>query len=263
MRRLSIFPLLLFIVLNSAAQQNQWKLIWNDEFEQDGLPDPQKWTYDVGYIANNEKQYYTRERSENTRIEDGLLIIEAIREPWEGFEYTSGRLITRGLHEWTYGRFEIKAKVPLGVGTWPAIWMLGANIREVGWPKCGEIDIMEHVGFDPNIVHGNIHTRAYNHTRGTNKGNEIELEKPWDNFHVYAVEWFEDRIDFYVDDVKYFTFEKEPDANDDVWPFDKPHYLLLNLAIGGNWGGRQGIDDSVFPHRFYIDYVRVYELNDD
>jgi hypothetical protein len=162
------------------------------------------------------------------------------------------------INGWTYGRFEVRAKVPTGTGTWPAIWMLGTNIREVGWPACGEIDIMENVGFDPHRVHGYVHTAAYNHTRGTQKGNSLELDKPWENFHVYAIEWFEDRIDFFIDDENYFTFEKESD-DDDVWPFDKPHYLLLNLAIGGNWGGQQGIDDSLFPHRFIVDYVRVYQ----
>jgi beta-glucanase (GH16 family) len=259
MKKNLIFIIFSGLFLFSQGQEKEWKLVWSDEFEINGLPNPEKWDYDIGYIANNEKQYYTASRLENARIVDGKLIIEARKEPWEDFKYTSARLVTRGKADWTYGRFEVRAKVPIGVGTWPAIWMLGTNIKEVGWPMCGEIDIMENVGFDPSVVHGNVHTKAYHHSIGTNKGDKIELEKPWDQYHVYAVEWFEDRIDFFVDDIKYFTFDKESDTDDTVWPFNKPHYLLLNLAIGGSWGGRDGIDDSLFPHRFFIDYVRVYQ----
>lgn len=244
---------------NSEPQQKEsWELVWSDEFETDGLPDSLKWSYDIGYIANNEKQYYTEARLENARVEDGHLIIEARMEEWENFDYTSARLVTRDRETWTYGRFEMRAKVPTGRGTWPAFWMLGDNISEVGWPASGEIDIMEYVGYDPNRFYGYVHTEAYNHTIGTDKGSSIEIDRAWEDFHVFAVEWYEDRIDFFVDDVKYFTFMKESDE-DDVWPFDKPHYLLLNLAIGGNWGGTEGIDDSLFPHQFIVDYVRVYQ----
>lgn len=243
---------------SGLAQEDTWQLVWSDEFDYEGLPDPEKWSYDTGYIANNEKQYYTEARLENARVEGGHLIIEARKENMEGFDYTSARLVTRGKQTWVYGRFEIRARVPAGRGTWPAIWMLGENIREVGWPACGEIDIMEYVGYDPNTFHGNVHTAAYNHIIKTNRGNSVEVDRPWETFHVFAIEWFEDRIDFFLDGEKYFTFEKEAD-DDAVWPFDKPHYLLLNLAIGGNWGGREGIDDSLFPHQFLVDYVRIYQ----
>ncbi len=249
---------IILILSACGTRQESWHLVWSDEFDYEGLPDPARWSYDTGYIANQERQYYTRNRLENARVKNGYLVIEARKEPWKGFDYTSARLVTRGRETWTYGRFEARAKLPTGVGTWPAFWMLGENIEEVGWPSCGEIDIMENVGYDPGMVHGYVHTRAYNHTRGTQKGSSVELEQPWEDFHVYAVEWFEDRIDFFVDDTKYFSFEKEADE-DDVWPFDKPHYLLLNLAIGGTWGGQQGIDDDIFPQRYVIDYVRVYE----
>jgi beta-glucanase (GH16 family) len=259
MRKIILFLFLSSLLTTAHSQQKNWQLVWSDEFNQDGLPDTAKWGYDVGYIANKEKQYYTQSRLENGRVEDGNLVIEARKESWEGYDYTSARLVTRGKQTWTYGRFEIRAKVPSGNGTWPAIWMLGTNIREAGWPTCGEIDIMEYVGYDPNIVHANVHTKAYNHSIGTNKGDKIELEKPWENFHVYAIEWFDDRIDFFVDDVKYFSFAKESDQDPAVWPFNQPQYLLLNLAIGGNWGGTKGIDDNLFPHKFYVDYVRVYE----
>ncbi|MEX2396240.1 MAG: glycoside hydrolase family 16 protein [Balneolales bacterium] len=253
---LLFFPALM--LLSCDNQQETMQLVWSDEFDYEGLPDPDKWAYDVGYIANNEKQYYTESRLENARVEDGNLIIEARKEPWNDFDYTSARLVTRDRATWTYGRFEIRAKVPSGLGTWPAIWMLGENISEVGWPASGEIDIMEHVGFDPLVIHGNVHTEAYNHAIGTNKGGSIEPGPPWEEFKVYAIEWFEDRIDFYVNDEKYFSFDKE--SNDVAkWPFDKPHYLLLNLAIGGDWGGSEGIDNELFPHEYHVDYVRVYK----
>jgi len=258
---LSVIIVAAFVACGSESvliQDREWELVWSDEFLENGLPDPDKWTYEVGYIRNNEKQYYTEARSENVRVEDGKLIIEAIREPYEGFDYTSGSINTRDSATWTYGRFEVRAKLPTGTGTWPAIWMLGANISEVGWPACGEIDIMENVGFDPYRIHGYVHTEAYNHTRGTQKGSSLELEAPYDNYHVYAIEWFEDRIDFYIDNEHYFSFENEGGGYD-VWPFDKPHFLLLNLAIGGNWGGQEGIDDSIFPQKYKVDYVRVYQ----
>jgi beta-glucanase (GH16 family) len=137
--------------------------------------------------------------------------------------------------------------------------MLGTSIKTgTGWPACGEIDIMENVGFDPNVIHANVHTKAYNHVLGTNKGNKITVAKPYNDFHIYSIEWFEDHIDFYVDDSLYFSFKNEQKGND-TWPFDKPHYLIINLAIGGGWGGQQGIDETIFPQKYYIDYVKVYK----
>lgn len=235
-----------------------WQLVWADEFDVDGLPDPVRWNYEEGFIRNQEAQYYTRERAENARVAEGMLIIEAHREPYEGAEYTSASLTTRDRMDWLYGRIEVRAKLPQGRGVWPAIWMLGSNIDEVGWPACGEIDIMEYVGFDPGRVHGNVHTEAFNHVLGTNLGASIDLSAPHEGFHIYAVEWYPDRIDFFVDDEKYFTFENSGGGNAE-WPFDEPHFLIINLAIGGAWGGQQGIDDANFPQQYAIDYVRVYE----
>jgi beta-glucanase (GH16 family) len=229
--------------------------IWQDEFDSPGLPHSGRWDYEVGLIRNNERQYYTRDRPANARVEDGMLVIEAQREPYQGASYTSASLTSRS--SWTYGRIEVRAKLPKGRGTWPAIWMLGTNIRDVGWPTCGEIDIMEHVGFDPGRIHANIHTKAYNHVQGTNKGNTRLISGPDEGFHVYSTVWTPGQIEVFVDGQRYFTFAKEP-GGDAVWPFDKPQYLILNLAIGGSWGGQQGIDDSAFPTRFVIDYVRVY-----
>ena len=235
------------------------KLVWSDEFDYNGLPDPTRWNYEEGMLRNNEAQYYTRGDERNARVNDGFLTIEAQKDEDGRAAYSSASLLTRGKKSFRYGRFEVRAKVPVGKGTWPAIWMLGENIDEVGWPECGEIDIMENVGFDSLKIHGNIHTEAFNHVKKTNKGNAITVEAPWENFHVYSVDWRPDTIHFFVDDQKYFSYAKPENATDAEWPFDKPHNLILNLAIGGGWGGQQGIDDSRFPHEFVIDYVRVYE----
>lgn len=237
----------------------EWNLVWEDNFEKDGLPDKAIWSYEVGYIRNSEAQYYTEKRMENARVENGNLIIEARKDNWNGNEITSASLTTYGKKNILYGKIEVRAKLPTGKGTWPAIWMLGNSIKTgTNWPDCGEIDIMENVGFDPDVIHANIHTKAYNHSIGTNKGNSIIVDKPYDDFHVYTLQWFEDRMEFYVDDTRYFVFENEQKGFE-TWPFDKPQYLILNLAIGGGWGGQQGIDDSIFPQKYYIDYVRIYE----
>ncbi|HLB72991.1 MAG TPA: DUF3472 domain-containing protein [Sedimentisphaerales bacterium] len=247
---------------SQASFDEGWELVWADEFNYKGLPDQTKWDYEVGFIRNSERQYYTKARPENARVENGTLIIESRKEKYDRAEYTSESLHTWHVAEWLYGRIEVRAKLPTGRGTWPAIWMLGVNRDKIGWPACGEIDIMENVGFDPNTIHANIHTKAYNHVRGTNKGAKIKAEKPYDKYHVYAIEWYEDRMDFFLDDEKYFTFKNEGTGND-VWPYDKPHYLILNAAIGGSWGGQKGIDDAIFPQKYCIDYVRIFKRSPD
>ncbi len=271
--------LCLFLLIASSAFASDWKLVWSDEFAKDkpGLPDPAKWDYDTGFIANHEAQYYTRDRKENARVEDGMLIIEArkeqIRNPafdpeatntnnWrrshEFAAYTSARLVTRGRASWTYGRIEVRAKLPAGRGVWPAIWMLGTNVQHVGWPAGGEIDIMEMVGFKPGMIYAHIHDRKYDVLQKSAKGNGIKIPDASDAFHVYAVEWDAEHIDFFVDGRKYYTYRNE-NTGPDAWPFDKAQYLILNLAIGGGWGGQHGIDDNIFPQRLCIDYVRVYQ----
>jgi len=235
--------------------------LWQDEFDYEGVPNSAKWSYDVGGNGwgNNELQNYTRS-SKNARVEDDKLIIEALKESVGANNYSSARLITKKKGDWTYGKFEIKAKLPQGRGTWPAIWML-ASIQTYGtafWPDNGEIDIMEHVGFDPNRVHGNIHTKAYNHSINTNKGNNLVVPTAQDEFHVYSTEWTPANIKVFIDGKAYFSFANE--GNWQAWPFDKPFYLLLNIAVGGNWGGQKGIDDTIFPQRMEVDYVRVYAL---
>ena len=263
---------------SSARGAEGWKLVWSDEFDVPGLPDPAKWGYETGFIRNDEKQFYTEGRKENARIEDGKLIIEARKERWknpsfdpeaakakkrgrrgpEFADYTSASLTTRGKAGWTHGRIEVRAKLPSGRGTWPAIWTLGTNLPQAGWPACGEIDIMEFVGFEPGVVHPNVHTRKYNHAQKTGKGDKVSIPDASEAFHVYALEWDADRLDFFVDEKKYFTYQNEK-SGPEAWPFDKDQFLILNLAIGGAWGGQKGIDDAIFPQRYAIDYVRVYE----
>ncbi|WP_246222773.1 glycoside hydrolase family 16 protein [Maribellus comscasis] len=243
----------------AESKNTKWELAWEDNFDTDGLPDKNIWSYEVGHIRNNEAQYYTERRIENARVENGNLIIKARKDNFEGNEITSASINTNSKRNILYGRVEVKAKLPTGRGTWPAIWMLGTSIKNgTGWPACGEIDIMENVGFEPNVIHANIHTKSYNHVLGTNKGNSTVIQKPYEDFHVYALEWFEDHMDFYIDNTLYFSFKNENTGND-TWPFDKPHYLLINLAIGGGWGGQKGIDESIFPQIYYIDYVKVYK----
>jgi len=234
-------------------------LAFSDEFETPGSLDPAKWGYEIGYIRNDEKQFYTS-RSENVRAEGGNLVIEARKEAYQGYGYTSASVNTLGRFEFLYGRVEVRAKLPTGNGSWPAIWMLGTNIQQVDWPACGEIDIMENVGFDPLRIHASVHTAAYNHSIGTHKTASVVIANPADDFHVYAMEWSKDRIEVFLDGQKYFTFRNEGTGTR-AWPFDKPQYLLVNLAIGGGWGGQRGIDDGLFPKRYIVDYVRVYRAN--
>lgn len=261
-------PLLLAILtasLLSCNNQQDRKLVWSDEFEKDGAPDATKWNFDIGDgcpdncgWGNNELQYYTRD-SRNVRIENGHLIIEARQDSLGGKAFTSTKIVSREKGDWLYGRFEVRAKLPHGKGTWPAIWMLPTDWKYGGWPASGEIDIMEHVGYDPGVIHGTIHTEAYNHIRQTQKEGKITIDDAQDNFHVYTVDWFEDKMDFYVDDKLYHTVKR--DAKDDYkgWPFDQRFYLIMNIAVGGNWGGAQGVDPAIWPQRMEIDYVRVYQ----
>ena len=239
----------------------RWTLAWAEEFDRAGAPDPAVWEPEQGYVRNREAQYYTAERRENARVEGGVLVIEARRDDWQGRPITSASLTTRGKRSFLYGRIEVRAKIPTGRGTWPAVWTLGDNMPEAGWPACGEIDILENVGFEPGKIHANIHCATYNHTKRNGKGRGITVDAPWADFHLYALEWYEDRLEFFYDDTRYFTYRKESD-DPAAWPFAAPHYLLLNLAIGGAWGGQKGIDETLFPHRFEVDYVRYYQRAD-
>jgi beta-glucanase (GH16 family) len=243
----------LFVQRVEAQAAPRRKLVWSDEFNRPGRPDPKKWDYEVGFVRNGEMQYYTRDRAENARVEGGHLTIEARKEPYQDAKVTSASLTSR--QSWTYGRIEVRAKIPTGRGTWPAIWMLGTNIKDIGWPACGEIDIMENVGFDPDGIHCTVHTQAPD-GQWASKGNRITAHKPYEGFHVYAVDWDAKRMVFTYDGKQVLVYEND---GSNPWPFDKPQYLILNLAIGGSWGGQKGVDDSIFPCKYLIDYVRVYQ----
>lgn len=238
---------------------NTWEPVWADEFDRDGRPDPARWSHAVGGTGwgNDELQYYTDGRSENARVEGGRLILEARREPWENREYTSARLISRGKGDWAYGRVEVSARLPAGRGTWPAIWMLSSAPGR-RWPDDGEIDIMEHVGHGPGVVHASIHTAAYNHKLDTQRTATTKVADASAAFHSYALEWHPESIVCSVDGDAYFGYDREPGAGLAEWPFGQPFHLVLNVAVGGTWGGQQGVDDATFPARMEIDHVRVF-----
>jgi beta-glucanase (GH16 family) len=248
-----------FSFLNNSHQALQWKLVWNDEFNYKGLPDPAKWNYDTGGWGwgNHELQYYTARRMENARVEKGKLIIEARKEKWMGMNYTSARLVTKGKGDWQYGRIEVMAKLPKGRGTWPAIWMLGST-TPLKWPDDGELDIMEHVGYHPGFIHSSAHCKKYYHITGTQKTDTIYIKDCSEKFHLYSLEWDADSIKTSVDHHIYFRFANEHSGYD-AWPFDNKMHLLLNIAAGGDWGGQKGVDDSIWPQKMEIDYVRVYQ----
>ena len=258
---------LLFVIsvllIAGCSQKKEYNLVWSDEFDYTGLPDELKWNYDTAGNAwgwgNHELQHYTAHRKENAWVNDGKLIITARKE--EGFDksYTSARLTTKHKGDWLYGRMEIRAKVSKGTGIWPAIWMLPTENKYGEWPHSGEIDIMEHVGYEPDTVHFTVHTGAFNGMLQTQKTNTVYLPKAEELFYTYAVEWSENKCDFFVDDKKVFTFKKLSDDTEE-WPFDHPYYLILNVAVGGSWGGVRGVDDSIFPQTMEVDYVRVYQL---
>jgi len=268
---LMLFMFVLFIsacknkeqaVVGSVSIPDGWKPVWSDEFDYSGLPDTSSWDYDTGGHGwgNQERQYYTASRLENARVENGMLIIEARKEVMDTNDYTSARLITRDKKEWLYGRFEIRAKLPKGVGSWPAVWMLAAeqNYGDSYWPHNGEIDIMEHVGFNQGFIHASTHTLKYYHGIGTQRTDTVFSKDVSDTFHNYILEWGPDTIQVFFDDRLYFTSTNDH-TGWEAWPFDKPFYLILNIAVGGGWGGQKGIDDTVWPQRMEIDYVRAFE----
>ena len=249
------------VVVAPTQRAVDWEKVWGDEFDGEGLPDASKWYYETGGDGwgNGEQQYYTKNDTDNVRVRNGHLIIEARHESYQGNEYTSARLNSEG--SWTYGRFVIRAKLPSGRGTWPAIWMLPDHntYGSQYWPDNGEIDVMEHVGYDPGVVHGTIHTEAFNHIDGTDRGGTVTVSNATSAFHTYAMEWTPTEIRVFADGQRYFTFRNREQYGWQEWPFDHPFHLLLNIAVGGSWGGAQGIDDTAFPAQMVIDYVRVYK----
>lgn len=234
------------------------KLVWSDEFNGKSI-DRKSWTFDIGGggWGNGEMEYYT-DRPENARLENGNLVIEARQEKYEGAYYTSARLKTQGLKTFQYGRIEARLKVPAGKGLWPAFWMLGAAFDGSNWPDCGEIDIMEYIGKEPDLIMGTLHGPGYSGALGISQWNRQEYNIA-DDYHIYAIEWQADQIDWYFDGVKYHTVTRA-DVGSRTWVGDRPYFIILNLAVGGQLPGLVGID-TVFPAQYLVDYVRVFQPN--
>ena len=239
-----------------------WQLVWSDEFDQPtgSAPDPGKWGYDTGGggWGNNELEYYTT-GTNNARIEDGKLVIEARKEDFGNRHYTSARLLTAGKFSQTYGRIEARIKLPSGQGIWPAFWLLGTNISSVNWPACGEIDIMENIGKEPATVHGTVHGPGYSGGKGI--GGPVGLTNGTavsDDFHVFAVVCEPGHLAWFMDDRQYFSLTPSDLPAGARWVFNEPKFIILNVAVGGEWPGNPD-STSTFPQRMLVDYVRVYE----
>ena len=247
------------VCISTVSAQVKRKLVWSDEFNYKGLPDSTKWGYDVGGSGwgNHELQYYTNKKLSNARVENGNLVIEAKQETIGKNAYSSARLLTKGKYDFTYGHIDVRARIPKGVGSWPAIWMLG-SATPLKWPDDGEIDIMEHVGYNQGVIHASAHTRKYFHSIGTQKTATTSLPDCSEAFHIYSLDWDAESITMLIDNKPYFTFKNEHSGKE-AWLFDQPFHLLLNIAVGGDWGGQKGVDETIFPLKMEIDYVRVYQ----
>jgi beta-glucanase (GH16 family) len=246
--------LLFFVFFAEQNNESGWKLVWYDEFNYKGLPDTAKWGNDVGYIANNELQYYTKLSLENANVENGNLMIIGRKESYDTFDFTSARLVTDGRFSWTYGKIDARIKLPEGQGIWPAFWMLGQNIKQVDWPACGEIDIMEHIN-NEDILYGTLHWDNGGHV---SSGGKTPCEVT--QYHNYSVEWDKNIIKWFLDGNQYWEVDIKNGINS-TEEFHKPHYIILNLAIGGDWPKSPDATTS-FPDTMYVDYVRVYQQID-
>ncbi len=260
------FGILLVILVLSGCNSDDTQtvvtynnLILQDEFDVDGAPDPSLWSFEIGTgengWGNNELQYYT-DRTENVEVQNGMLLITARKESFEGSGYTSARLITKGKFEQTYGRFEARMRLPYGQGIWPAFWMLGADIDSNPWPGAGEIDIMEYRGQAPTIVLGSVHGPGYSAGNAITKNYDLGNDRFDTGFHVFGIEWGPKFVNFYVDDVLYNQIT--PDDVPGEWVFNKPFYILINLAVGGSFVGPPN-SETVFPQTMLVDYVRIYQ----
>ncbi len=243
-----LFCLLAFV---SCKSQPDWKLVWSDEFNYSGLPDSSNWQNEVGFIRNHELQYYTKNRMDNAIVKDGNLMIIARKEACDSAQYTSASINTDGKHSWTYGKIEARIKLPEGQGLWPAFWMLGDNIHQVGWPKCGEIDIMEHIN-NEDVAHGTLHWFNEKHV---SSGGTIQCDVT--KYHDYAIEWDRDAIRIFLDGKQYHVLDIKDNANS-TDEFHLPQYIILNMAIGGDWP-KDPDETTVFPDTMFVDYVRVYQ----
>lgn len=248
------------------SQNSSWEMVWNDEFDINGSPDATKWSYDLGDACdlpagcgwgNHELQNYTNS-SKNARVEDGKLVIELLKEKIGNSDYSSSRLVSKGKGDWKYGKIEVKAKIPNQLGVWSAIWMLSTDNQYKGWPHSGEIDIMENVGYDADTIVGTAHTLDYHHSIGTHKKGTIYNPTASSQFHIYGLNWDENKYELSLDGEVYFTFHNEGKGFES-WPFDQRFHLIMNIAYGGDWGGKLGIAPELLPAKMYVDYVRVYQ----
>ena len=247
----TIIFLLCLVACSAPKNEPAWKLVWSDEFNYTGLPDTSNWGNEVGFIRNHELQYYTRQRIENSRVVNGNLLIIGRKESFNSANYTSVSLVTDGKHSWTYGKVEARMKLPKGQGMWPAFWMLGQNIHTVGWPKCGEIDIMEHIN-NEELLHGTLHWFNGGHV-SSGGTTPCDVTK----FHTYSIEWDKDAVRLLLDGNKYRELNIKDGINN-TEAFHKPQYIILNLAIGGDWPKNPDVT-TVFPDTVFVDYVRVYQ----
>jgi beta-glucanase (GH16 family) len=229
--------------------------VWADEFNYSGLPDASKWGNEVGFIRNNELQYYTDRRIENSIVANGALQIIGRKEWNGGANFTSASLTTDGKFSWTYGKIEARMKLPNGQGVWPAFWLLGQNVQQVGWPKCGEIDIMELRGQSPSIINGTIHGPGYSGANAITSNYFLQNSRFDVDYHIFAVEWDATKIDFFVDGFLYKRINKSDVPGE--WVYDNSFYMILNVAVGGNYLGNPN-SGTPFPQKMIIDYVRVY-----
>lgn len=274
----NIFILLSMLIILSACESGNnrdsntevtlvtdgYSMVWSDEFDYEGLPDSTRWAYDTegnedGW-GNREAQYYTKANEKNAFVKNGALNIVARKESFGGKEYTSARLVSKA--DWKYGRVEVNAKLPAGTGTWSAIWMMpgGWTYNDGNWPDIGEIDIMEHVGHELGVIHASAHSKDYQWQKQTQKTNTVFIPDVDKKFHTYILEWSPENLNFSVDDSLYLEYQNEG-LGESKWPYDKPFYLILNIAVGGAWGRLKGIDEKAFPQTMEVDYVRIYQKN--
>jgi beta-glucanase (GH16 family) len=263
MRYLFLCLLVLGLFQSCKQENHDENLIWYDEFNEDSKVLSEKWNVIIGNgcpefcgFGNNELQYYTNSK-QNLKVEDGKLVITAIMHKGDS-GFTSAKLSSQNKGDWQYGYFEIRAKLPTGTGTWPAFWMLPSQEKRLEWPLDGEIDIMEHVGYNPGTIYGTVHTKTYNNNRGNQKSDSILIADATSKYHIYAIDWQEHSISWFVDNEVYHTIDRNKDDYE-AWPFSKPFHLIINLAIGGNWGGEHGVDHLIFPQAMMVDYVRVFK----
>ncbi len=243
--------ILLFFIICSPGEAQKWKMVWSDEFNYSGLPDSAKWGNEEGFIRNNELQYYTKHKLDNSQVVNGNLLIIGKKELFKAANYTSASIVTDGKYSWTYCKIDARIKLPEGQGLWPAFWMLGQDVKQDGWPECGEIDIMEHINND-DVIYGTLHWHNNKHVMS---GSKITCDVT--KFHNYSVEWDRESVKWFLDGKKYWEVIIKDSINS-TSEFHKPHYIILNLAIGGEWPKNPDLS-TIFPDTMFVDYVRVYQ----